>query len=149
MVIASIINILLALQLYDSVGVLWTLYAISAILVSISFLLKGIVPRNFGFITLAIFLFFDAINVARIAFDANPQPHHFALNAILALASGIFFASQRETWKNVGFILLSGYLIANGASSIVLYDTDVDRVLFLLSALCATPAAIFFFLRKK
>ena len=43
---------------------------------------------------------------------------------------------------NLGFLLLSGYLLANGASSIVLYDYVTDKFLYVLLALFAfLPAA--------
>jgi hypothetical protein len=149
LVLASIVSILLALELYDSIKPFWVLYGISAILVSLAFVLKKDIPRNVGFVSLAIFLFLDGINVERLAFNSEYPLFYFTANAVMALVSGIFFLSQRETWKNFGFILLSGYLIATGASNVVLYDTEVDRVLYLLAAIFALLAVVFFFLRKE
>ena len=148
LILGAIISLFIVLEYYDFFSPILVLYGISAILVSASFVTKGTIPRNFGFITLAIFLLFDGILAERMAYSSETPLHYFTLNAIVALASGIFFVTQRETWKNAGFILLSGYLIAVGASSIVLYDTATDRVLSILAALCAISAAIFFFTRK-
>lgn len=148
LVLASIGNILLVFELYNFLSSFF-LYGIAAILVSISIFLKKDIPRNAGFVSLAIFLFFDGINVVRLAFNADYPLFYFTANSVMALISGIFFLSQRETWQNFGFILLSGYLITNGASNVVLYDTSVDRVLYILAAIFAIPAAVFFFLRKE
>ena len=148
LILASIANALLVFESYDSLHIFWILYGIFAILVSLSLLPNTYLQRNFGFITLAIFLFFDGINVIRLAFNSDYPLYYFTLNGILAMVAGIFWGFQKETWKDFGFIMLCGYLIVIGASSIVLYDTDVDRVMFIVSILFAVPAAISLSLRK-
>lgn len=149
LVLASIANTLLVLELYDFLDPLWTLYGISAILVSISVMLKKDIPRNFGFITLSVFMFFDGINVVRLASYGEYPMFYFALNGIAALVSGFYFVSQGTTWKNFGFIMLSGYLISTGVAGITVNTSELNRTFSIFSILFALPAAIFFFLHKK
>jgi hypothetical protein len=148
LLLASIANALLVLERYDYLGIFWILYGISAILTSLSFLLNKGLPRNFGFITLALFLLFDGINVERLAFNSDYPLYYFTLNGILAMVSGVFFVSQKETWRNFGFSMLSGHLLLNGASSMMVYATELNHVLLAISTFFAIPAAISFLLRK-
>jgi len=143
LVLASIANILLVSERYDYLGIFWILYGISAILTSIAFVLNKEVPRSFGFITLAIFLLFDGINVERLAFNSDYPLYYFTLIGIIALVSGSFFAFQKETWRNPGFILLSGYLLLTGAAGITVYDTALHQAFLLISAFFAVPAVSF------
>jgi hypothetical protein len=66
------------------------------------------------------------------------------------LASGVFFISQKETWKNLGFLMFSGYLILAGAAGLtfLLYDSSVAITGWFISSFFAVPAAILFLLRK-
>jgi len=69
------------------------LYGIASILAGVSFILIKELPRNFGFITLAIFLLLDGINVERIAINNSDYPlYYFTLIGIIALVSGVFLA---------------------------------------------------------
>lgn len=149
LVLASIVNILLVLEKYDFLGPFWIPYGISAILVSISVMLKKDIPRNVGFITLAVFMFFDGINVERLAFNSEYPLRYFALNGITALVSGFYFVSQGATWKNFGFIMLSGYLISTGFAGITVETSEQNRAFLIISILFAIPAAVSFFLRKE
>ncbi len=147
LVLTATSNILLALEKYDPLHTIGILYGISAILVSISFLQKTEIPRNFGFIALALFSLFDGINVEQITFHSEYPLYYFTFSGILALVSGVFFISHRETWKNFGFIMLSGYLIMTGLFGLVVY-TDVALPVLVISSFFAIPAAIYFLLRK-
>ena len=148
-ILAAVSNVLLALERWDPLHYAWILYGISAILASLSFLFQKDIPRNFGFITLAVFLLFDGVNVVRLAFNEDYPLYYFTANAILALASAVFFLFQKETRNHAGFLLLSGYLLTNGSSNLVLYDVTTDKFLYFLSALFAIPAALFFLIRRK
>ncbi len=128
--------------------ILGILYGISAVLVGVAFLRKKEIPRNFGFITLVIFLLFDGINVARSVSLSEYPSYYFTLNGITALAAGVFFISQREVWKNFGFLMASGSLLMTGLSGLVIYNTDLYIILLAAFILFAIPAAIFFILRK-
>jgi len=123
------------------------LYGIAGVFVGISFISKKEIPRNLGFITLALFAFLDGINAEQYAFLDDYKIDLFALLAAISLTSGIFFISQREVWekKNVGFMMLSGYLIALGFANfdIMLYPSLV------IAAIFAVLAAVFFFRRKE
>ena len=147
LVLTATSNILLALEKYNPLHTIGILYGISAILVSISFLQKTEIPRNFGFIALALFSLFDGINVEQITFHSEYPLYYFTFSGILALVSGVFFISHRETWKNFGFIMLSGYLIMTGLFGLVVY-TDVALPVLVISSFFAIPAAIYFLLRK-
>ena len=149
LVLASIANILLALELHGFLDPFWILYGISAMLVSISIMLKKDIPRNVGFITLAVFMFFDGINVVRLASYGEYPMFYFALNGIAALVSGFYFVSQGATWKNFGFIMLSGFLISTAVAGISVNISELNRTFLILSILFAIPAAVFFFLRKE
>ena len=148
-ILAALSNVLLALERWDPLHYAWILYGISAILASLSFLFQKDISRNFGFITLAVFLLFDGVNVVRLAFNEDYPLYYFTANAILALASAVFFLFQKETRNHAGFLLLSGYLLTNGSSNLVLYDVTTDKFLYFLSALFAIPAALFFLIRRK
>jgi hypothetical protein len=148
LLLAAASNIVISLPVYELINTLLILYGFAAILTGISFILKNEIPRNFGFITLIIFLLLDGINCELIAFNSAYPQYFFGLNGITALASGIYFASQKETWKNLGFILLSGYLITTGLSSIFTYSTDLGSTFSIIATLFAIPTAVFFFLRK-
>ena len=149
LVLASITNILLALELYDFLNLLWIIYGISAILVSISIMLKKDIPRNVGFITLSVFMFFDGVNVLRLAANSEYPLDYFALNGITALVSGFYFVSQGATWKIFGFIMLAGYLISTGFAGITVDTSEQNRAFLILSILFSVPAAVSFFLRKE
>jgi hypothetical protein len=148
LILGSISNILLTLDSYDLVRPIWILYGISAILTSIAFILKKGTPRNFGFVSLAIFMFLDGINVEGIAFNSSYRLYYFTASDLMALLAGIFFISQKETWKNFGFILLASYLIANGTAGMSVYNSELNITFLMISVFFAVPAAIFFFLRK-
>lgn len=147
LVIASITNTLIALAEYDYLYAFWILYGVTAILVSISIISNREIPKNFGFITLALFLFFDGINVERLAFNSDYPLYSFTLNGILAMVAGIYWAFQKETWMNFGLILLCGNLIIIGVSGLVVYD-EVSNTLLGISVLFSVPAAIFIVMRK-
>ena len=150
LILGALSNISLMLSLYSLQTAAWILYGIAAILAGISIILKKEIPRNFGFITLAIFLLFDGINVVQLAAKPDAYPlYYFTLSGIFALTSGAFFVSQRETWKNFGFIMLSGCLLATGAASMNVYETDINRIFLVISVLFSVPAAVSFFLRKE
>jgi len=121
-------------------------YGIAGVFVGISFISKKEVPRNFGFITLAVFAFLDGINAGIYAFFSYYPINLLPLLGAISLVSSIFFISQREIWenKNIGFIMLSGYLIflSLAYSDIMVYPA------LIISAIFALLAAVFFFLRK-
>ena len=148
LIFASIANVLLALEDYEFLNIFWALYGISAIMVSLFIVLNRELPRGFGFITLALFLFFDGFNVVRLAFNPEYSLYYFTLSGILAMVSGVFWIFQKETWRNVGFIALSAYLIVTGASGLVVYEYEAHMIMLPISVLFSVPAAIFIVMRK-
>jgi hypothetical protein len=148
LILAAISNFSLVVERYDLLTATWILYGIAAIATGISIILIKEIPRNFGFVTMAIFLLFDGINVLLLAFNSDYPLYYFTLGGILALVSGIFFVFQRETWKNFGFIMFSGYLLTIGAACEIVYNTTINRAFLGFSIIFALPAAVFFFLRK-
>jgi uncharacterized caspase-like protein len=150
LIFSAVATLVLVRELSDLKNPSLFLYGIAAILTGVSFIRVKNVPRNFGFITLAIFMFLDGINVELFALNPNYPAIYLAPSGIMALVSGIFFISQRETWKNFGFIMLSGYLILTGIAGISGYIYfDAALTLLMVSIFFAVPAAIFFFLRKE
>ena len=148
LIFASIANVLLALEDYEFLNIFWALYGISAIMVSLFIVLNRELPHGFGFITLALFLFFDGFNVVRLAFNPEYSLYYFTLSGILAMVSGVFWIFQKETWRNVGFIALSAYLIVTGASGLVVYEYEAHMIMLPISVLFSVPAAIFIVMRK-
>jgi hypothetical protein len=148
LILASIANVLLVKQDYEYLNIIWALYGITTILVGLSIIMNRELPRDFGFITLALFLFFDGFNVVRLAFNPEYSLYYFTLNGILAMVSGVFWISQKETWRNIGFIALSAYLIVTGASGLVVYDSEANNIVLAISVFFSVPAAIFIVMRK-
>jgi uncharacterized caspase-like protein len=151
LILTAIANTLTKLQSYDALPIFGTLYGISAVLLSVSYFLKKDIPRNFGFIALATFSLIDGIITVILANNpGNPVASLIPVDGILALASGVFFISQKETWKNLGFLMFSGYLILAGAAGLtfLLYESSVAITGWFISSFFAVPAAILFLLRK-
>ena len=136
------------LNLSDLKNTSFILYGIAGVFVVISFIYKKEIPRNFGFITLALFALLDGINAALYAFLGDYPMDLSSLLGAISLSSGIFFISQREIWekKNVGFIMLSGYLIALSLASFGIVDFYPALV---IAGIFALLAAVFFFRRKE
>ena len=67
---------------------------------------------------------------------------------MMSLLSGMFFVSQRETWKHLRYIMLSGYLIFVSSVYFGVEDLTGTNIFSIITALFALLAAIFFFLRK-
>jgi hypothetical protein len=147
LVLAGAGSIILLLGMADSAQGFAIVYGIAAILAGLSLLLKG-TPLNFGFITLALFLFFEGINVERYVLDSDYPIYYFMLNAIPAMAAGLYFIFHQGTRGNIGFLLLGGFLLAHGVIGLTSPDAAVYPALLLVSTLFAFPAAILLFLRK-
>lgn len=114
------------------------------IFVGIAFFLKKEIPRNLGFTALAVASVLYGIMTEINYFSYDFTQSYFAISALLSLSSGIFFASQRETRKDVRFILLSGFLIALSAAQIVIDISGVYNAFSIIAALLAIATAIFF-----
>ena len=147
LVLAGIANIILLTGNFNSLQIFGALYSISALLVCLSILLRG-TPLNFGFITLALFLLFEGINAMRYVLDSSYSSSYALLNAIPSMAAGLYFIFQQESRRNIGFLLLAGYLLANGVVSLTSTDAAVNPLLLVISTLFCITAAIFLFLRK-
>ncbi len=138
-----------ALGLTGSDDVIWILLGITDISVGVSFALKKEIPRNIGFIALASSLFLDGIIIELIALNPDYFPQSlFVFPGLISLSSGIFFAFQRETRKNFGFTLLSGYLISLSLAQIAANQSPIENIFVNISALIALPAAFFLFRDK-
>ena len=125
------------------------LYSIASILAGISFAVKREMPVNFGFITLAVFLFVDGITVILYTFMPDSQLYIlYPYLGILALCCAVYFVFQKGILKNIGFLMLSGYLISTGISYFFIEGLLVYRIFSVLSAIFALPAAVFLFLRR-
>ena len=148
LVISALSNFIIKLEVYNLINPFLTLYGVVATLTGILLFLKKDVPKNFGFMMLAVFLILDGINVERFIYDSNFLQYFFAVNGIFAVVSGLFFIARKEIWKNFGFLMLSGYLISTGAAGITAYNPELSLTFLVISTFFAIPAAIFFFLRK-
>lgn len=125
------------------------LYGVAAILAGVSFALKKDMPRSFGFIALAVFLFVDGtVAILYIFMPDAPLYILYPYMAVIPLACAVHFIFQKWILKNFGFLMLSGYLISTGLSYIFIVNTSIYKPFLILSAIFALPAAIFLFLRK-
>ena len=147
LILVAICNFILVLGLdYGVQRAFWGLYGLAVLLVGASFTRD--LPRNPGFIALVIFLLLDGLNIVLLTFNSSYPVFYFVLSGIPALVSGIYFISQRETWRNIGFLLLAGYLIANGLASLATPTVEVSHPLLVIASMFAIPTAFFFFSRK-
>ena len=137
-----------ALSLTSAADNFTILIGIADILVGISFILKKEIPRNFGFIALAISSFLYGIMVELIHFTSNFQQSLFTFPALISLSSGIFFATQGETRKDFRFLMLAGYLISLSVAQIARDISVIYNTFSIISALFALAAAVFFFRGK-
>jgi hypothetical protein len=125
------------------------LYFIAAILAGVSFALKKDMPRNFGFIALAVFLFADGITAMLYTFMPDtPIYILYPYLAVISLACAIYFVFQKWVLKNIGFLMLSGSLISTGLSYFFIEDLLIYKPFIMISAIFALPAAVLLFLRK-
>ena len=125
------------------------LYGIAAILAGLSFVLKKDMPRSFGFIALAVFLFVHGITAILYVFmPDSPLFVLYPYMAVIPLACAIYFIFQKWVLKNFGFLMLSGYLISTGFCYFFIVDTPIYKPFLILSAVFALPAAVLLFLRR-
>jgi len=71
-------------------------------------------------------------------------PPLFTLTGIVALSSGIYFLFQRQILKNIGFLMLSGYLIWISLAYFFIVDIKIYETFSIITAIFALAAAIFF-----
>ena len=148
LIVSSLSSLTIVLYLDNFIKILLTLYGILAIITGLFFFLKKDVARTFGFIALAVNLVLDGINVERFLYDSSFQNYFFSINGLIAITAGIFFASQKETRRNFGLIMLSIYLFLTGLSGVTTYQSDVSLNFLAVSILFSVPAAIFFLVRR-
>jgi hypothetical protein len=149
LILGAISNVLLVWDLsYETLRICWALYGAAAVLTGLSFILKKEIPRNIGFIALALFLTLDGINVEQLAFDIDYPRYYFAVNSLLGFLSAIFFSLQKATWKNIGFGLLVGFIFTNSVAGLLVYNSDLSYIFLIIASLFAIPAAILFLTRK-
>jgi len=146
-VFAALYNFLYVLS-PGSASIPLVIYGIASILVGIFFILRKEVPRNFGFMTGALFLFLDGIQVELFPLISNYPIHFFTLTGIIALASGTYFISQRETWKNLGFMMLSGSLISISFAYFSITNEILYIPFLIISGFFSFLAAVFLFFGK-
>jgi uncharacterized caspase-like protein len=122
--------------------------AAASLWVGVSFILKKDAPRNFGFIALAIFAVLNGIIV--IIFTVNPDfpTHFFTVPGIMSLLAGMFFVFQRETWKHLRYIILSGFLIFVSPVYFGIDEAMGTHIFSIIAISFALLSGILFFLRK-
>jgi hypothetical protein len=149
LVFSALYSLVFALDLYSLQDVSLILGGAAGISAAVVFILKKEVPRNLGFITLAIFLLLDGINIVLYAFISEYPLYLFVLTGIFSLLSGIYFVFRRQILKNLGFLTLSGYLISiSFAYYFSMWDFTIHQAFLIISAIFALLSAVFFFSRK-
>jgi hypothetical protein len=124
------------------------LYGIAAILAGASLVLKKEAWRNFGFVSLAIFLFLDGVTTLVYFFNSEYPTYLIRLSVIFSLGSGFYFLFWRQVLKNTGFLMLAGYLISVSVAYFFLADAPLFKTFLVISTIFALPAAVLFFVRK-
>jgi hypothetical protein len=147
-VFSALFALVFALDLFDLQKPLLILYGVAAILTGLSLVRKDAPLRNFGIVTLAVFLFLDGINTVLLAFNSDYPLYLMSLTGIISLSAGIYFLFQRQIFKKIGLLMLSGYLICSSLSYFFITDAPIYGTFSMVSAILAIPAAISFFLRK-
>jgi hypothetical protein len=137
-----------ALSLTSAKDIFTILGGIANILVSLAFLARKEIPRNFGFIALAFASFLNGIFTEFDYFTSDFSLSLFSIPALLSLSSGLFFITQEETRKDFKFIALSGFLISVSVIQIAREISVIYNSFLIISALFALAAAIFFFRGK-
>ena len=136
------------LELTSAAGIFKVLHGIANILIGVSFFLNKEVPRNFGFIALALFSLLFGLMIQLDYFASSIQQSWFSLPALLSLLAGVFFASQKETRQDFAFLMLSGYLLSLSAAQITIDSSAIDGIFSLIASLFGLVAAFFFFRDK-
>jgi hypothetical protein len=122
--------------------------AAASLLVGVSFIQKKEAARNFGVIAFAIFSVLNGIII--ISFTVNPDfpTHFFTVPGIMSLLAGMFFVFQRETWKHLRYIILSGFLIFVSPVYFGIDETMGTHIFSIIAISFALLSGILFFLRK-
>ena len=152
--LAAVVNFLvvcyetgfLNISVSDSlIGTSFFFYGIAGIVFGVFSIRKKQILRNFGFITLAAFSFLTGLNAE--IYVLNSSIDLFPLLGFISLASGVFFISQRDVWKNksIGFLALAGCLIA---ISLAFFGISYHAFL-IIAAIFALTAAMFFLFGNK
>jgi hypothetical protein len=159
LLLLSISLLLAALSLLLAVGEMYGpllqiagfLFALTAVLAGVLFFVGKDMPRNFGFVSLAVFLVLDGVDAIQLVLELDPYTIYGMIAALPALASGLFFLFQRETWRSFGFLLLAGYLVMRGVVGVLDYTYGWESFVpgLTIAALFAILAAAFLLFRKK
>jgi hypothetical protein len=137
-----------ALSLTSAADVFMILLGAANILISVAFLLKKDIPRNLGFISLAVSSLLYGIFIGLEYFTTDFRLSLYSIPGFISLVSGIFFATQSETRKNFRFLLLSGFLVLLGIAHIARDISIVYDSFSILAAMLAIVAAMLFFQEK-
>ena len=124
------------------------LFGIADILVSLFYILKKEIPRNFGFIALVISSFLFGVMVEINHFNDHFSASLLSIPALVSLSSGLFFITQNETRKDFRFITLSVFLISVSIAQIARNIPVVYSTFSIIAAVCALATAICFFRNK-
>jgi hypothetical protein len=142
---AAVANVLLITE--QSPQFFWSIYALCAIVTgALSF--RKELPRNLGFIALAVYLILNGINVAFLVLNSSFSVYYFAFSGILALISGIYLIAHKESRGLPAFLLLSIYLLFNGLAGIAAPVTVVHYSLLGIASIFAIVTAVLFLIRK-
>jgi hypothetical protein len=148
LLIFSLLAFSTALSLTSVADIFTIFLGIANIFVGITFILQKNIPRNFGFITLAIFSFLVGIMLEIDHFTANFTQALFSIPGLISLSSGVFFATLPETRKDLRFVMLSGFLISLSILMIAQDLSLIYNIFSILAALFGFAGAILFFLRR-
>ena len=136
------------LSLTGAKDIFTILFGIAAIFVSIAYLVRKEIPRNFGFIALAFSSFLFGIFIEFNQFTSDFPISLYSIPALLSISSGLFFMTQKETRKDFKFIMLSGFLILVSIAQIAGDISSINNTFSVIAALFALVTAIFFFRDK-
>jgi len=144
LIVYSLLVFTTARSLTSAADIFTILLGATNIFLGIAFLLKKEIPRNFGFITLVVSTVLYGIMTEINYFTPDFTLSYFSIPALLSLSSGIFFASQQETRRDIRFMLLSGFLIALSVAQIAIDLSGIFNTFSIIAALLAIATAVFF-----
>ena len=145
LVLAAVANVLLITE--RSSEFFGSIYALCAIVTGALYF-RNELPRNLGFIALAVYLILHGISVAFLVLNSSFSVYYFAFSGIPALISSVYFIAHKETRGLPAFLLLSGYLLFHGLAGITAPVTVVSYPLLGIASIFAVITAVLFLIRK-
>jgi hypothetical protein len=120
---------------------------LSGILLGVLFFLKSDIPRNLGWVSIALFAILTAVIGVYVVRDESAD-HFFGVPGVMALLAGLYFVSRQDTWKYFRYISLSFFLVLVSLLNFGISEYYATYIFSVVTGILALLAGIFFLLRK-